>query len=206
MKARTLAVGFFAFAALFAFCLPARATTYDLTLSGIVADAGSGSGPGYVNGYLSLSSVSLPITVSQGDIIDATVTLDTPYTIPASGTSTSFVFYLEGSSFPTESTESQGTISFSDGGTPGLNSGPQTSFTGNQLALAFVFPTTASITFDSFTADLTVTGLGEPATLDGASFAYYAFSPSAPVPEPDVVWFLGSGLIGLIGLRRRFKR
>ena len=209
MKSRALAVGLFIFAALITFCLPAHATVFDLALSGIVADAGSGSGPGYVNGYLSLSSVSLPITVSQGDIIDATVTLDTPYTIPASGTSTSFVFYLEGSSFPTENTGAHGTISFFSGGTSGtnlLNSGPLDNTTSNQLALAFAFPTTASITFDSFTADLSVTTLGQTATLDSAQFTYFLFSPSAPVPIPGALLLFGPGLAGLAVIRRRFKK
>jgi hypothetical protein len=29
---------------------------------------------------------------------------------------------------------------------------------------------------------------------------------AAPVPIPGAVWLLGSGLIGLIGIRRRFKK
>jgi len=33
-----------------------------------------------------------------------------------------------------------------------------------------------------------------------------AYGQVAPVPIPPTVWLLGSGLIGLVGLRRRFKK
>ncbi len=210
MKSKALAVGLFIFAALITFCLPAHATVFDLALSGTVSNAGSGSGPGYVYRYLWLSGLdSNPITVQLGDTINATVTLDAPYTIPASGTSTSFAFYLQGSSFPTENTGVHGTISLFSGGTSGTNLlsiGPEDCTTSSQLALSFAFPTTASITFDSFTADLIVTTLGQPATLDGAQFTYFLFSPSTPVPVPGALLLFGPGLVGLAAIRRRFKK
>lgn len=34
----------------------------------------------------------------------------------------------------------------------------------------------------------------------------YAAGPDNPVPIPAALWLLGSGLIGLVGLRRRFKK
>jgi hypothetical protein len=43
----------------------------------------------------------------------------------------------------------------------------------------------------------------------GATLGALAVRPgdvSAPVPIPGAVWLLGSGLIGLAGLRRRFKK
>ena len=39
--------------------------------------------------------------------------------------------------------------------------------------------------------------------------AWYGFTVGAnvnPVPIPGAVWLLGSGLIGLIGLRRKFRK
>ena len=39
----------------------------------------------------------------------------------------------------------------------------------------------------------------------GASTGYAA-GPGNPVPIPAALWLLGSGLIGLVGLRRRFKK
>lgn len=34
----------------------------------------------------------------------------------------------------------------------------------------------------------------------------YTDPPTSPIPEPSVLLFLGSGLIGLVGLRRKFKK
>lgn len=39
----------------------------------------------------------------------------------------------------------------------------------------------------------------------GASTGYAA-GPGNPVPIPAAIWLLGSGLIGLVGLRRRFRK
>ena len=46
----------------------------------------------------------------------------------------------------------------------------------------------------------------------GATSDYYDFSPTKqfqvdvdPVPIPGAVWLLGSGLFGLLGLRRKFR-
>ena len=59
------------------------------------------------------------ITVSQGDVINSTVTLDASYTIPTSYSHTYFLQYLTGSAFPSENTGSTGTITFFNAGALG---------------------------------------------------------------------------------------
>jgi hypothetical protein len=46
---------------------------------------------------------------------------------------------------------------------------------------------------------------GGAAALSGASVGFNVSAAPAVVPIPAAVWLLGSGLLGLIGIRRRFK-
>ncbi len=61
-------------------------------------------------------------------------------------------------------------------------------------------------TWSAFTAnDLAYDGTYASFTVTG--FSGYALSGTAPVPIPAAVWLLGSGLAGLVGMRRRlFKK
>jgi len=51
-----------------------------------------------------------------------------------------------------------------------------------------------------------LTGTGPMASLEGLRNATTQDLLIQPVPIPPAVWLLGSGLIGLIGIRRRFKK
>jgi hypothetical protein len=46
-------------------------------------------------------------------------------------------------------------------------------------------------------------GPGGPWHFEGC---YFVGAPATPVPEPSTMLLLGSGLVGLIGLRRKLKR
>jgi T5SS/PEP-CTERM-associated repeat protein len=60
-------------------------------------------------------------------------------------------------------------------------------------------------TWSAFTAnDLAYDGTYASFTVTG--FSGYAVSGAAPVPVPAAVWLLGSGLAGLVGMRRRLFR
>jgi T5SS/PEP-CTERM-associated repeat protein len=60
-------------------------------------------------------------------------------------------------------------------------------------------------TWSAFTAnDLAYDGTYASFTVTG--FSGYAVSGTAPVPIPGAVWLLGSGLAGLVGMRRRLFR
>jgi len=49
------------------------------------------------------------------------------------------------------------------------------------------------------------TGGGIPTNADGFNIAYH-FDQQTPVPLPPTMLFLGPGLIGLVGFRRKFKK
>jgi hypothetical protein len=190
----------------------AKATTFNVGLSGTVVDFQSFSydsgGIHFDQGVLPLNIVSFdhPLTVSQGDIINATITLDQPFTIPASVTLTSFIFGLgrtSSPSFPAVNTGTTGTTSFFNGVVPGPTGSASTTSSGwLPNSVVFFPPDNTAITFDSLTSNFKIDTLNESVTLDSALMYYELRSP---VPIPAALWLLGSGLVGLVGLRRKFK-
>jgi hypothetical protein len=70
-------------------------------------------------------------------------------------------------------------------------------------------PSTAEGQFYGFVADGTFTGvrLEDALGVGGFQETYYAIDVAmAPVPIPGAAWLLGSGLLGLVAIRRRFKK
>lgn len=187
---------------------PAQAATFELSLSGTVGgfsqtsfDSGAAH---YDSFYQALTGVdaSHAIMVSQGDIIDATVTLDGLYVIPASQNHTDILLYLLGSAFPALSTSNSGTFTFYNGAHQVAEFG-FVSTTANQLSsyAALFSPSNGPLGFDSFTDKVTIDALGVSATLDGAALSYALVS----VPEP-ATWallILGLGIVGVAQRRRR---
>ncbi len=186
----------------------AHAATINLNLTGTVSNgqlsAFDSGGTHYDQWYLNLSGIT-PFTVSNGDMINATITLDQSFTIPASVTYTQFEFDLTGASFPNINTGTNGTTAFFNGVNPGP-SDSETTTTSNQLAAAAVFfpPNNSAITFDSVISSFTITTLASPATIDGANISYTLTSP-APVPLPQSFAMLLSGL-GLVGFAARRRK
>jgi hypothetical protein len=45
-----------------------------------------------------------------------------------------------------------------------------------------------------------------PGALDNGNLVYYQGLVAPPVPIPAAVWLLGSGLVGLVGIRRKFRK
>jgi hypothetical protein len=190
----------------------AQAATYDISLTGI-ATAGSYSsqdiGPTHYDQWvLSLSGLELidPITVQQGDTINATITLDEAFTIPGSVSLTSFGFFLGGPGFPPGDTGFSGTTAFFLTGSPVIDGGGGTGTTG-QLANTVVFfpPNNGPLTFDSVFSSFTIDELSAPVTLDYGLISYTLFSPNGAVPEPAswALMLVGFGGLGAVLRARR---
>ncbi len=193
----------------------ARAAVFDLDLTGIVANGGYSSqeigATHYDQWALSLSGLDAlsAITVAEGDVINATITLDQAFTIPGSVQLTSFGFFTGGDGFPDVDTETSGTTSLFLGGLP-VTVRPGGSLTHAQLnnSVSFFPPDNGPITFDSVFSSFTVVGLGgQTASLDYSGITYTLFSPAtgAAAPEPAgwALMLLGFGGLGAMLRRRR---
>ena len=196
-------------AAVFALGLGMGQAQADIALSGDVSNVVYNSS----DGTLQLSGPS--ITVSPGEEVVATITLNQNFTIPASastpGSYTWFSLLIQNPSNPTGNTGTTQTISFFNNGSP-VASGSAGTTTSDQLnpAVVFFFPNNGAITFNSFTTDFTVTARYAqdnvtPLSTDTFTSAqmYYSLN-NAPVPIPGTAWLLGSGLVGLIGIKRKY--
>jgi len=163
-------------------------------------------------GTLALSGFDpmAPVVVEQGDEIRATVTFDADFTVPASVDVTQLLFFLTGSDFQGDDTETSGSITFFLDGLE-VATGPGGRVSSGQLvtSLAFNPPNNGAFTFDAFTSNFFVTTLSGPVTLDSATADYVLFDfrdVETGVPEPATwaMMLLGFGGLGAVLRRRRF--
>lgn len=193
----------------------AQAATYDIALSGIVANGGYSSqdiGPNHYDQWsLGLSGIDddNPLTLAEGDTVNVTLTLDELFTIPASADLTSIVlFFGNFGGFPSGDVATSGSFTFYNG-LDVAASGGGSSGTAGQIAHSVVFfpPDNGPLTFDSVYASFTIDDLPETVTLNYSGIAYTRFDlgANAAVPEP-VSWalmILGFGGAGGMLRRRR---
>lgn len=188
----------------------AQATTYDVNLTGSVADFSASqftfNGDHYDRFILPLSGLdsSNAFTILQGDSIDSTVTLDGAYTIPTSQLYTNILQIFTGSSFPSENTGVNGTFEFFDGTTQVASFGYSSSTSGQLSSYAANFPpSNGAFTFDSFTNQVSITSLPTPATVDGSYFFYDLVSSATPEPAAWAMMLIGFFGLGAVLRARR---
>ncbi len=152
-----------------------------------------------------------PFTVQQGDIIQATITFSSGFTVPASGEQLFGVNFIGLDSesplgYPDqEGPDNEGTLVFDyTVGPTGLPNNTQGGSCSNCLtSIAGQIPGN-SFVFDSISLTETVTELNAPFTIGSASFSYQLRDVGA-VPEP-ATWAMmitGFGLVGGAMRRRR---
>jgi len=195
----------------------AGAATYNLTFTGIVANGSYSSqdigGSHYDQFVLSLEGFDPmePITLADGDIVNATINLDEDFTIPASVDFTAVVFVLGNSSaFPSGDVNTSGTTDFFlDGGLVKTNT--TSTGTSGQIAASAFFgvPDNGLFTFDSLLTSFTIDDLSAPVTVDYALLSYtradLVDAPTGGVPEPSswALMILGFGGMGAALRARR---
>lgn len=191
----------------------AQAATYDLNLTGVVANSSYSVVPSGTSEFdfwsLSLDglSASNPLTVTQGDVLHTTITFDQSVNLAASVYRTHLALILQGSAFPTIDTGTGlTTISLFNAGSLVVSGGSGCG-TSSQLAVCHELfpPDNTALTFDSATVDFTITSLGQPVTLDSAIVEAALVNPATPVPEPEVAFLALAGL-ACVGMTARPKK
>lgn len=187
----------------------AQADTFNVSLNGVVADGifSSFESGGFHYDYwqLDLGSLDLPITVSIGDTVNATITFDQTVTMPASVTYSYFNLTFSGTFSPAD-TETGGTTTFFNNGVQGW-SGSQGTTTSSQLSHGFVVfpPDNGAVSFDKVTSNFEIYQLDTSVAfveLDGASIFYLRVTP-VPEPETYAMLLAGLGLVGTAVWRRK---
>ena len=197
---------------------PSHAATNNFNLSGNVADAitfNHTAGPNYRLYQWQDPLYTMPsYSAREGDRINATITLDHSYTIPATvpGSILYFGLYLYGDGNPQIQVDTSTTISFFNQGAPVLTPGSPRAESGTGALYAGIYiapPDNPAITFDQVSLQSDITYLGGPdgTTLD-VHVANLIYALYIPIPEPCCFALIGIGLagLGLAKWRRRLHK
>jgi hypothetical protein len=158
------------------------------------------------NSYsLDLDGFGAPVSVSQGDTISSTITLNQVYTIAASQVRTDLLQFFFGTGFSGAGTGVDGTLDFFDGATLVHSVGYGSSTAGALASFGILFPpNNGAFNFDSVVNNLTINTLDQPATLHNSRFNYSLVSNLNAVPEPAswAMMIAGFGAVGAAARRQ----
>ena len=188
---------------------PVRAATFDVALTGHIADGVFGKFLGDDIYYLQLSPIT-PFTVAQGDIVHATITLDKPFQVRGSTQSLVCVDIEHGCSFldpnfnpPPGPLGSDSTLVVGNStGPTGLPNDTLHIGCGCITALMSA-PANTPFSFDSLIATINIGTLPTPYTVDAISFSYQLNPVATPEPASMILFGLTVGATGLVAGNHR---
>lgn len=192
----------------------AQAATYYLYLYGNVADCSfydfNDGGTNYSGWSLGLTGLR-SFAVNKGETIDATIILSAPVTIPASAYNTWLDLCLYGDTSPGYDTGTTATTTFYNGGVTGSTFENEIYSANWVVAGAVIFPpdNSAEFTFDKVTINFSIDKIGDVGDdnlLDLTHATLNAQMQNPAVPIPGAIWLLGSGVLGLLGFKRKFNK
>ena len=195
---------------------PTLATTHILNLTGQVANTTFNSFDIANVGHFRTGNLVLdpfaPFTIVQGDIIQATITLDRVFIVPASGEQLFGVNFFDAAggspSFTLGDTVNSGatTFSYSTGPTNRLNGDVAPGGCSNCLSNITGQVPGAPFRFDKLFLTESIDALQAPFTIGQSTISYQLREPFVAIPEPAswALMFIGFGLVGS-AMRRRAK-
>jgi hypothetical protein len=205
---------FLALIAAFALASPAAAVTHILNLTGTVSNTTFGTFPGGNSTFRTANLILdpfTPFTLEQGDDIQATISLNSAFFVPASAEQLFGINFFaangDSPSGPNGSTNNVGKVTFR------LNGGPTTRTGGDTTSGACSNCLTAitgavpgdAFSFNGLTLDETVTGLASPFDVGQVTISYQLRDLSGAVPEP-ASWALIIGGMGFVGAAARRRK